>query len=173
MKGCPLIFAGFALLTTACGNQNIAATARPAPGIVSDSATAGAPSTPSPSPAAAQLTTADLQDRMRKMGIAATSVQMSLAEKNLEDAATKAQEIATLLGDVEKFWAQQNRQDAIAWAQQARQAATQTAGAAAAGDAMKTQMAAGTLLNTCQTCHDAYREADGNGGFRLKPGAIR
>lgn len=173
MKGGPLILAGFVMVTAACGDRELPATATPASDVVAASATASGPVTQSPSPAAAQLTSADLQDRMRKIGAAAASVQMLLAEKNLEDVATKAQEIATLLGDVEKFWTQNHRQDATTWAQQARQAATQTAGAAAAGDAMKAEMAAGTLLSTCRTCHDAYREADGNGGFRLRPGALR
>jgi hypothetical protein len=172
MRGYALILAGagFVMLATACGNQDFAAT--PAPGGISDSATGSGRVTDPPGSTAAQVTAADLQDRMRRIGSAATSIQMLLDEKNLEDVAMKAQEIATLLGDVEEFWAQNKRQDAITWAQQARQAATQTAGTAAAGEMMKAQMAAGTLMKTCEACHDAYREMDGHGGFRVKPGVI-
>ena len=174
MRGYRLILAsaGLVMSATACGNQDIASTPAPTPGVVADSPAVSGRVTPAPSPAAAQVTAADLQDRMRKLGSAAAAVQKSLDEKNLEAVATKAEEIATLLGDVEKFWTQNRRQDAIAWAQRAREAATQTAGAAAAGDAMNAQKAATTLVKTCATCHDAYREADGNGGFRIKSGVI-
>jgi hypothetical protein len=172
MKSHALILLAFVMFTAACADQDIAASAAPAFGTGSDSTSISGRLTQAPSPAAAQLTAADLQDRMRKMGSAVASVQMLLADKNLKDVATKAQDIATWLGDVEKFWTQNHREDAVTWAQQARQIASQAAGAAAAGDAMKAQMAASTLANTCRTCHDAYREADGNGGFRIKPGVV-
>ena len=150
-------------VTTACGGrEDVAAATTPA-----------AATTQAPSPAAVQLTAADLQDRMQKIGAAAAAAQMHLTGKRLPDTAKEAQDVATLFGDVEKFWAQNNRSDAVAWAQQARKAATEFAGAAAAGDAMKSQVAATSMMGNCRMCHDAYREPDGRGGFRLKAGVIR
>jgi hypothetical protein len=163
MKSSCVILASVLAATVACESKDRVAAA----------ASAAVSTTQTPAPAAVRLTAADLQDRMQKIGSAAASAQMHLMEKRLMDTAKEAQDVATLLGDVEKFWAQNNRPDAVAWAQQARQAATQLAGTAAAGDAMKAQMAAGSLMGNCQMCHDAYREPDGKGGFRLKAGTIR
>jgi cytochrome c553 len=58
------------------------------------------------------------------------------------------------------------------FAQNARMAATEAAGAAAAGDGMKALAAANTMAAQCKQCHGMYREGDAQTGFHIKPGVI-
>jgi hypothetical protein len=144
-----------------------------APRFAAGTAVAAVDGVQSPSQAAERLTPADLDERMRKIGPAADSLRMALIENRLGEAAKEAQEIALWFGDVEKFWAQNARPDAVTWSQRARRAATDTAGAAAGGDRVKALAGSKTLLANCDMCHAAYREADGHRGFRIKAGALR
>jgi hypothetical protein len=73
---------------------------------------------------------------------------------------------------VEKFWTQHNRADAIKLSQQARTYATEAAGAAAAGNVAKATTIASNMGGTCKQCHGLYRESDGQGGYRIKPGVL-
>jgi hypothetical protein len=122
--------------------------------------------------AAASLTAADLDDRMKKIGEAATSLRAHVMANQLSDAAKEAQNLGLWLGDVERFWAQHRKADAVTWTQAARRAATDAAGAAAGGDAAKALAATVTLQNNCSMCHAAYREGDAKSGFRIKPGTV-
>ena len=122
--------------------------------------------------AAARLTPADLQARMRIIGPTSGSLRMKLMANQLPDAAKDAQTLATAFADVERFWAQNNKQDAVMWAQQARTGAQEAAGAATAGDAMKATAAAGNMQAQCKQCHTVYREGDAQTGFRIKAGAL-
>jgi hypothetical protein len=121
---------------------------------------------------AARLTPADLEDRMEKIGPAAASMRTHLMANQLSDASKEARDLAAWFGDVERFWSQNNKADAVTWAQQARQAATDTAAAATAGDGMKALMVSGNMFATCKMCHGAYRETDPAGGFRIKAGVL-
>ena len=49
---------------------------------------------------------------------------------------------------------------------------TDAAAAAAKGDAMAAQMAAGNALANCKQCHGLYREGDAQAGFKFKAGAV-
>lgn len=118
--------------------------------------------------ASARLTPEDLEGRMKKIGPAATSLQKHLMASQLMDASKDAQDLGSWLGDVERFWAQRNTQDAVKWAQQARRAATDIAGAGIAGDAKKANQATKTMLEACGMCHMAHREMDDAGGYRIK-----
>jgi hypothetical protein len=122
--------------------------------------------------AAATLTAADLDGWMKKIGTATTSLRAHVMASQLAEAAREAQDVALWLGEVERFWAQNRKADAVAWTQAARRAATDAAGAAAGGDAMKTVAATVTLQNNCGMCHAAYREGDATSGFRIKSGAV-
>lgn len=123
--------------------------------------------------AAAQLTVADLDERMKKIGEGTTSVRKLLMANQLADAAREAQGVGLWLGDVERFWAQHRKADAVAWTQAARRAATDAAGAAAGGDATKALAATATLEGNCSMCHAAYRDGDANSGFRIKAGMVQ
>lgn len=122
--------------------------------------------------AAARLTPQDLDGRMKSIGSRYPAMRMQLMANQLSDATKGAQELATLFGDVERFWAQNNKPDAVKWSQDARTFATEVAGAATAGDAMKATQAAANMQGACKQCHGTYREADPAGGFRIKAGVL-
>ena len=122
--------------------------------------------------AAARLTPDDLQARMRIIGPTSGALRMKLMMNQLPDAAKDAQTLAMAFGDVERFWQQNNKADAVMFAQTARMAATEAAGAAAAGDGMKALAAANTMQAQCKQCHGMYREGDAQTGFHIKPGVL-
>jgi hypothetical protein len=122
--------------------------------------------------AAARLTAADLDARMKIIGPAMGTLRMKLMNNQLADGAKDAQTLATAFGDVERFFQQHNKSDAVMWAQRARMAAQDTAGAATAGDGMKAAMAATNLQSNCSQCHTVYREGDAQSGYRLKAGTV-
>jgi cytochrome c556 len=122
--------------------------------------------------AAAQLTPSDLESRMKRIGTTFPAMRMHLMGGMTADAVKEAQELATLFGDVERFWAQHKRDDAVKWAQDARTFAAEAAGAATANDSMKALQAANNMQGACKQCHGTYREMDPAGGFRIKPGVI-
>ena len=122
--------------------------------------------------AAQQMTEADYDALMKKVGPTNGAMRKKIMGNMLADAAKDAQTLATLFGDVERFWTQHKKQDAMKWAAEARKFATETAGAAAAGDQMKTQQAADNLVGDCKQCHGTYREGSQEAGFRIKPGVL-
>ncbi len=122
--------------------------------------------------AQAAMTEADYDGLMKKVGPTNGAMRKKIMGNMLADAAKDAQTLATLFGDVERFWTQQKKTDAMKWAAEARMFATEIAGAAAGGDQMKTQQAADNLLGDCKQCHGMYREGSAEAGFRIKPGTI-
>jgi cytochrome c556 len=88
------------------------------------------------------------------------------------DAAKDAQQLAELFGNVERFWAQHKKADAVKWAQQARTYASDAAGAAATNNAEKVRTAANNMGGMCKQCHGTYRQGDAQAGFRIKPGVL-
>jgi cytochrome c556 len=123
--------------------------------------------------AAARMTEQDYEKLMKQVGPTYQSLRKNLQDNKIADAAKEAQQLAELFGNVEKFWAQNNREDAVKWAAQARTYAAEAAGAATAGDAAKANAAAGNMGGACKSCHGTYRESDGAGGYRIKPGVIK
>jgi hypothetical protein len=99
-------------------------------------------------------------------------MQTALKSGALADAAKNAQQLSTLFGDVERFFAQNKKDDAVKLAQTARTGASDVAGAAGAGDATKAMAAAGTVGTTCTPCHTAYREGDAKTGYQLRAGTL-
>ena len=109
---------------------------------------------------------------MKNIGTTFPANRMQLMANQLPAASKGAEELAVWFGDVERFWAQNNKPDAVKWAQDARTFATQVADAATAGDAMKATQAANNMQGACKQCHGTYREMDPAGGFRIKAGVL-
>jgi hypothetical protein len=122
----------------------------------------------------ARLTADDYRGFMKTVGATYPMMRMHLMDGNTAEAAREAQVLAMTFGSVERFWTQNNKPDAIKLAGDARMYATQTAGAATAGDAARATMAAANMQGMCKQCHGLYREMDPAhaGGFRIKPGTI-
>ena len=120
----------------------------------------------------ARMTEADYDALMKKVGPTNGAMRKAIMSNQLADAGKNAQTLAMLFGDVERFWTQYKIMDAAKIAAEARQNATATAGAAAGGDQMKTQMAADALLGQCKQCHGMYRMGSQETGFMIKPGVL-
>ena len=121
-----------------------------------------------------RLTTDDYRGFMKTVGTTYPSMRMHLMGGMTAEAAKEAETLAETFGNVERFWLQNNKPDAIKLAQDARMYAIQTAGAATAGDATKATMTATNMQGMCKQCHGMYREMDpaNPAGFRIKPGVI-
>ena len=127
---------------------------------------------PGPDTPATRMTAADYESLMEQVGPAYQSLRANLQADDAGAATTDARRLAELFGGVEKFWTEHERADAVAWASTARTHAADAAGAAAAGDLARAAAAAGNMGGACKQCHGAYRESDGQGGYRIKPGVI-
>ena len=122
--------------------------------------------------APARITESDYDALMKKVGPTNGAMRMKLMNGQLKEAATDAQALASLFADVERFWTQHKKEDAVKWSADARSNASEVAGAAAAGDGMKAQTAANNILGSCKQCHGTYREGDAQSGFRIKAGTL-
>jgi hypothetical protein len=123
--------------------------------------------------AAAKISVETHEGYMKSLSSANAALGMKIMNDQLAEAAKDAQQMATLFGDIEKFWAQNNKPDGVMWAQQGRQNATDVAGALAAGDAMKATAARKQMAASCTSCHMTYREGSPQtGGYTLKAGVF-
>jgi cytochrome c556 len=122
--------------------------------------------------AAARVTPEQLEAAMKGIQQTNGAVQKAVKGNMLMEAATNAKQLATLFAEVERFFQQNSKPDAVMLAQTARIGATDTAAAAAAGDQVKAATAATTILGTCAKCHGVYREGDAKTGFRIRAGTI-
>jgi hypothetical protein len=119
------------------------------------------------------LTAADYPAKMKMVAQNNGALQKALKSGATADAVAPAKELASLFADVEKFWAAQKKDDAVKLAASARMGFADAAAAAAKGDAMAAQMAAGNATANCKQCHGLYREGDQQSGFKFKEGAVK
>jgi hypothetical protein len=165
-------------MSAACANRSntpaqggtATGAAAPAGGTQTAGAPAGARGGGPGAQAAARMPPDALDPIMKKVGPTNAEMRKKLMGNMVADARSDALALAELFGEVERFWAQNNRPDAVKWAQQARANASEAAGAAAAGDGTKAQASADNMLAACKQCHGMYREGDQQTGFRIKPG---
>jgi cytochrome c556 len=118
-----------------------------------------------PSPMSAEEQAFD--NIMKKVGPAFAAVRQAdaaNADATKENAAVLKQAFA----DTEAFWKSRGRADAMQWAQDARKHVDAIDHAAAAGNWDEVKSMAGTLGQSCQSCHAAYRERFDDGSYRIK-----
>ena len=118
------------------------------------------------------LTPATYPAKMKEVAQANGELQKALKGGNAADAVAPAKTASAAFADIENFWKAQKKDDAVKLAATARQGFADAAAAAAKGDAMAAQMAAGNALGTCKQCHGLYREGDAQSGFKFKAGAV-
>ena len=118
------------------------------------------------------LTPATYPAKMKEVAQANGALQKALKSGNAADAVAPAKTASAAFADIEDFWKAQKKDDAVKLAAQARMGFADAAAAAAKGDAMAAQMAAGNALATCKQCHGMYREGDPQSGFKFKAGAV-
>ena len=124
------------------------------------------------SQAPAQLSVQDYEALEKKIGTAYPAFQTHLNMQETREAVKKAEELAVMFGDIERFWAQFNKADAAKWAQDGGASATKTAGAATGGDLAAANKAAAGIERACTQCHAKYRDKDAAGTFRIKAGSL-
>jgi cytochrome c556 len=144
------------------------APAAPAPAAAPAGARAGGAG----AQAAARVTPEQVEATMKGIAQANGALQKAVKGNMLAEAGTAAKQLATLFADVERFFKENNKADAVTLAQTARTGAMDVAAAAAAGDQTKAGMAAANIGGTCKQCHGLYREGDAATGFRIKAGTI-
>ena len=120
---------------------------------------------------AARVTIEQHEAAMKQIAQANGALQKLVKANDLAGAAAQADTLATQFAMVERFWAQNKKEDAVKLAQTAVAGAKEAAAAAKAGDQMKAQMAAGNIGGTCKQCHGTYREGDPQTGFRIAASA--
>ena len=122
--------------------------------------------------AQAPLTVADYPAKMKAAVQANVEMQKALKAGSAADAVAPAKAASAAFADIENFWKAQKKDDAVKLAAQARQGFADAAAAAAKGDVMAAQMAAGSAAQTCKQCHSVYREGDPQSGFKFKAGTV-
>ena len=122
--------------------------------------------------AQAPLTAADYPAKMKAVVQANQALQMKLKNNQVAEAVADAKALSAHFADIERFWAGLKKADAVMWAQAASMGFAEVAAAAAAGDGMKAQMAAGNALANCKMCHGMYREGNAQEGFKFKAGTL-
>jgi hypothetical protein len=168
------------LLGAGCANKTTTTQTGGGATATSGGAQAGGATTAAPPPqgastgaqAAARVTPEQLDAAMKTVNASNAALGTKLMSGDLPGAAKDAQTLATTFADVERFFAQANKQDAVMLARTARMGASDAAAAATAGDAMKAASARGNMGATCKQCHGVYREGDAQTGYRLKAGVI-
>ena len=118
------------------------------------------------------LTVATYPAKMKEAAQANGELQKALKGGNAADAVAPAKTASAAFADIEKFWAAQKKDDAVKLAASARMGFADAAAAAAKGDVMAAQMAAGNATANCKQCHGLYREGDPQAGFKFKAGAV-
>jgi hypothetical protein len=114
------------------------------------------------------LTVADYPAKMKQAVQANVEVQKALKAGAVADVAAPAKAASAAFADIENFWKAQKKDDAVKLAAQARTGFADAAAAAAKGDLMAAQMAAGSAAQTCKQCHSVYREGDAQTGYKIK-----
>jgi cytochrome c556 len=121
----------------------------------------------------AKVTVEQHEGFMKTISASNASLGKKIMNNDLAEAAKDAQTLATTFGEVEKFWAQNNKADGVQWAQLGRTLASNLAGALAAGDTEKVAAARKEMSVSCNSCHKAYREGTPQtGGYTLKAGVV-
>jgi cytochrome c556 len=105
---------------------------------------------------------------MKEIGSANGVLRKAIEGSDQKMAAESTATLKRTMMQTEVFFRGKRRQDAQAWASDARKLAESIERSAAAGrwDEVKSQ--AGNLGKSCQTCHTAYRERFDDGSYRIK-----
>jgi cytochrome c556 len=108
------------------------------------------------------------QKTMKKVGPAFAALRTAVDGSNAEKTAENTAILKQAFAETEAFWKTRGRPDALKWAQEARVNVDtiEKAGPTAKWDDAKA--ATGTLGQSCQSCHGAYRERFDDGSFRIK-----
>ena len=118
-----------------------------------------------------RVTIAQHEAAMKMIAQNAQPMQKAIKSNMLADAGKHAAELERLFTQVEQFWTQHKKDDAMKLAQTAKMGAADVVAAIKANDQAKAMMAAGNLGGTCKQCHGTYREGNPEVGYSIKADA--
>ena len=117
----------------------------------------------------------DLDKAMKRISTAQTATNKAIQAKAFAEAKKQAKQVDEALEDAHNFWVINKKDDAIKMNTEARAkvAALDKALSAATPDEAAVTAAFREVGASCGGCHRAYRVADENSNFILKPGTIK
>ncbi len=105
---------------------------------------------------------------MKKIGPALAATRTAVDGSKTEDVTKNIAVLKQSFAETEAFWKSKGRRDAVEWAADANKQIALIERGAATGQWDKAKAAAGTLGQSCQGCHTAYRDRFDDGSFRIK-----
>ena len=109
-----------------------------------------------------------LQKVMKKVAPAFAALRTSIDGAKADVATQNVAVLKQAFAETETFWKSKGKMDATGWAADARKQVDLIDHAVAAGKFDDAKAPAGTLGQSCTTCHGAYRERFDDGSFRIK-----
>jgi hypothetical protein len=118
------------------------------------------------------MTPAELafQKAMRTINPTFTALRGGLASPDAAQIQEQAGVVKTAFAEIETYFKSRNIADATGWAADAIKYSTAIEQGAAAGKWDEVKSAAGSLQQLCTTCHNAHRERQDDGSFRIRGG---
>jgi hypothetical protein len=107
---------------------------------------------------------------MRRVSPAFSALRSSLQAENAADASEQVAVLETAFGEVERFFAGRNAEDAVTWAREAQDIVAFTKEAIESGYLDVASSTAGNLTRLCQSCHSSYRTQLEDGSYRIRSG---
>ncbi|BBJ00504.1 hypothetical protein FGKAn22_21960 [Ferrigenium kumadai] len=100
------------------------------------------------------------EDSMQLMDDRNKSLSSNIALKDASSAKEDARALAEMFADVETYFAQKGKGDAVDWSKQSRELSAEITRYVAANDFDHASQSAVTLSKTCKACHQIYKTED-------------
>lgn len=97
------------------------------------------------------------EDSMQLMDDRNKSLSSNIAIRDAASAKEDARALAEMFADVELYFAQKGKEDAVDWSKQSKALSAEITRYVAADDFDHASQAAVTLSKTCKTCHQTYK----------------
>lgn len=118
-----------------------------------------------------RVTIAQHEANMKMIAQNMQALRGAVKGNQLADAGKSAAEVERLFTQVEQFWTQHKKADAMKVAQTAKMGAADLVAAVKANDQAKAMAAVAAVGATCKQCHSVYREGGPEEGYNIKADA--
>lgn len=108
---------------------------------------------------------------MKRIGPAFNAIRQAVTDAGGDSAGDAAETLKAAFAETEAFWKKRPMPDAQKWAAEARAQTDVLAEAVKAGKWDAAKAAAGSLQQTCSSCHAAHRERQDDGSYRIRMGS--
>lgn len=100
------------------------------------------------------------EDSMQLMDDRNKSLSSNIAVKDAPSAKEDARALTEMFADVETYFAQKGKDDAVDWSKQSRELSDEITRYVAANDFEHASQSAVALSKTCKACHRVYKTED-------------